>query len=120
MAFGQPAGPPATAKQTRELLELLNAAGHTDFRDARGPMGFNQRQAGGKFTRAEAEAFITQLNDAAEFPSSEPAAPQHASFQKKSASLPTKSTTEQRLLKKLSDDDLAAELQNRGWVVMKP
>jgi hypothetical protein len=34
--------------------------------------------------------------------------------------LPTKSTTEQRLLKKLSDDDLAAELQNRGWVVMKP
>ena len=120
MAFGQSAGPPATGKQIRELLELLEAAGHSDFRDARGPMGFNQRQAGGKFTRAEAEAFITQLNDAAEFPSSEPAAPQHASFQKKSASLPTKSTTEQRLLKKLSDDDLAAELQNRGWVVMKP
>ena len=61
MAFGQPAGPPATAKQLRELLELLQQAGHTDFRDARGPMGFNQRQAGGKFTRDEAQALIDQL-----------------------------------------------------------
>ena len=78
MAFGQPSGPPAPMQMIKELLALLQAAGHSDFRDARGPMGFNQRQAGGKFTRAEAEAFITQLNDAAEFPNSEPAAPQHA------------------------------------------
>jgi hypothetical protein len=120
MAFGQPSGPPAPKQKIKELLSQLQAAGHSDFRDARGPMGFNQRQAGGKFTRAEAEAFITQLNDAAEFPNSEPAAQQHASFQKKSTNLPARSTPEQRLLKKLSDDDLAAELQNRGWVVMKP
>jgi len=104
----------------KELLSLLQAAGHSDFRDARGPMGFNQRQAGGKFTRAEAEAFITQLTDAAEFPNNEPATPQHMSFQKKSASAPAKNTPEQRALKRASDDDLAAELQNRGWVVMKP
>lgn len=61
MAFGQSSGPPATGKQVNQLLELLAAAGHSDFRDARGPMGFNQRQAGGKFTRDEADAFIEQL-----------------------------------------------------------
>ena len=62
MAFGQSSGPPATARQIRELLDLLEAAGHTDFRDARGPLGFTQRQAGGKFTRDEADAFIAQLD----------------------------------------------------------
>src|SRR3954468_7575120 len=61
MAFGQQSGPPAAPRQVSELLGLLNEAGHTDFRDARGPMGFTQRQAGGKFTRDEAEAFIEQL-----------------------------------------------------------
>jgi len=66
MAFGQPSGPPATGKQLQELMQLLNAAGHTDFRDARGPMGFTQRQAGGKFTRDEADAFIAQLQEWAE------------------------------------------------------
>ena len=64
MAFGQQSGPPASAKQVRELIDLLKGAGHTDFRDARGPMGFTQRQAGGKFSRDEAEAFIAQLRDA--------------------------------------------------------
>ncbi len=61
MAFGQSSGPPATGRQLNELLELLAEAGHSDFRDARGPMGFSQRQAGGKFTRDEADAFIEQL-----------------------------------------------------------
>ena len=51
MPFGQHPGPPATSRQINELLELLHAAGHEDFRDARGPMGFTQRQAAGKFTR---------------------------------------------------------------------
>jgi hypothetical protein len=62
MAFGQASGSPATGQQVRELIELLGAAGHSGFRDARGPMGFTQRQAGGKFTRDEAEAFIERLN----------------------------------------------------------
>lgn len=61
MAFGQQSGSPASAKQVQRLLELLHEAGHSDFRDARGPMGFSQRQAGGKFSRDEAEAFIEQL-----------------------------------------------------------
>ena len=60
MTFGQPTGPPASANKVRELLTLLQDAGHTDFRDARGPMGFTQRQAGGKFTRDEVDAFIEQ------------------------------------------------------------
>ena len=58
MAFGQQQGPPATGRQVQELLALLQEAGHSDFRDARGPMGFTQRQAGGKFTRAEADALL--------------------------------------------------------------
>ena len=35
MAFGQPAGPPATSRQVDELLELLHTAGHESFRDLR-------------------------------------------------------------------------------------
>ena len=61
MAFGQQQGRPASAKQVQYLLALLQAAGHEGFRDARGPMGFTQRQAGGKFTIDEASAFIDQL-----------------------------------------------------------
>src|SRR5439155_22379395 len=66
MAFGQQSGPPASGKQVQELLTLLQEAGHRDFRDARGPMGFTQRQAAGKFTRDEVAAFIQQLQDAAD------------------------------------------------------
>ncbi|MGH9261062.1 MAG: hypothetical protein ACRD08_14390, partial [Acidimicrobiales bacterium] len=61
MAFGQQAGPPAPRREVQKLLTLLRDAGHTDFRDARGPMGFTQRQAAGKFTRDEAAAFNAQL-----------------------------------------------------------
>lgn len=116
MAFGQPSGPPASAKQMSELLALLIEAGHSDFRDARGPMGFTQRQAGGKFSRDEADAFITQLTDADPH---EPA-PAHTSFQKKSTIAASRPTPNQRSLKKVSDAELAAELQSRGWVVMEP
>ena len=63
MAFGQHAGPPATSRQVDQLLALLQAAGHEDFRDARGPMGFTQRQAGGRFTRDEAEQLISRLQE---------------------------------------------------------
>ena len=66
MAFGQHAGPPATSRQVNELLALLQAAGHVDFRDARGPMGFTQRQAAGKFTRDEAERLIDRLQVASD------------------------------------------------------
>lgn len=109
MAFGQSTGRPATGRQVNELLELLNQAGHTDFRDARGPMGFTQRQAGGKFTADEADAFIDQLNEEAEGSATPPAAAPAA-----------KLTAADRALRNVPDAALAAELQRRGWIVVEP
>ena len=111
MSFGQASGPPATAKQVRELLTLLEAAGHADFRDARGPMGFTQRQAGGKFTRDEAQAFIDELEQAAfETEAPPPPPPPIARPKVVAASSPA-----ERALRSATDDQLAAELRRRGW-----
>lgn len=102
----------------KELVELLNAAGHTDFRDARGPMGFTQRQAGGKFTRDEADAFIAQLQEWAEIAEAADAVPEPA---KPSASaMKPKVTAAEKSLKNVPTEVLAAELQKRGWVVLEP
>ncbi len=109
VAFGQQSGPPAPAPRVRQLLALLHDAGHTDFRDARGPMGFTQRQAAGKFTRDEADAFIEQLEAAAQSESPSPAR----------TSVP-RPTTAERALREVSSDLLAAELQRRGWIVAEP
>lgn len=110
MAFGQQSGPPATAKQIQELLSLLQEAGHDDFRDARGPMGFTQRQAGGKFTRDEAAAYIDQLRqraDGDDQPAVVPAPVLHQS-------------AAQRAMERIPTPQLAAELQRRGWIVIEP
>ena len=112
MAFNQPSGPPASAKQVKDLLELLIAAGHTDFRDARGPMGFSQRQANGKFTRDEADAFIARLQDDAHGSGEAISAPDTPA--------PRKPSPAERSLKKVSSEALAAELQSRGWIVVEP
>ncbi|HEY5664450.1 MAG TPA: hypothetical protein VIS05_10480 [Ilumatobacter sp.] len=109
MAFGQQSGRPASVRQVDELLELLRQAGHSDFRDARGPMGFTQRQANGKFSADEAEAFIAQLTAAIELgdelvvgaPVAAPSAAERAAGD-------------------LPDAVLAAELQRRGWIVVEP
>ncbi|MCZ7537082.1 MAG: hypothetical protein M5T61_15060 [Acidimicrobiia bacterium] len=92
----------------RELLELLNDAGHTDFRDARGPMGFTQRQAAGRFTRDEADSFIERLQDRGDGSDEVVAEP-----------VPRLSAAE-RSLRRLPTRQLAAELQRRGWAVMEP
>jgi hypothetical protein len=137
MAFGQQGGPPATAKQVQALLALLHEAGHSDFRDARGPMGFTQRQAAGKFTRDEADAFIEQLEqeaeqqgDAASDPA--PARPPTSKIVPRAQPAPRskpipKSIPKSRApaapptdLEQFSTEDLAAELQRRGWVVLEP
>lgn len=131
MAFGQPSGPPASGKDVQELLRLLQAAGHSDFRDARGPMGFNQRQAGGKFSRDEVAGFIEQLEHAAadaETTNDEPPprAVVKASAPKRAAPAATGAVAAEVLsamdqtLRRFPTDKLAAELQRRGWVVMEP
>lgn len=149
MAFGQSSGPPATGKQLNELMELLAAAGHTDFRDARGPMGFNQRQAGGKFTRDEADAFIEQLQSelygdgppaGSVPPASTRATPPQSKIVKRKPPTgrsssrrspatrssktegppPAERSPSQAALEDVASEDLAAELQRRGWVVMEP
>ncbi len=109
MAFGQASGPPTTAKQVQQLLTLLQAAGHTGFRDARGPMGFTQRQAAGRFTRDEAAAFIDQLEADAE----DRAAPFVATP-------PGGASAAQQAISRLPSEQLAAELQRRGWLVVEP
>jgi hypothetical protein len=111
MAFGQSSGPPATGRQVDELLELLHRAGHTDFRDARGPMGFTQRQAGGKFTIDEATAFIEQLEEA-EHRRDVGEDPPVAPVERLSAA--------EQALHDYTDEQLAAELQRRGWILVEP
>ncbi|MFZ8877555.1 MAG: hypothetical protein ACO2Z4_09070 [Ilumatobacteraceae bacterium] len=102
MAFGQPQGPPASKRQLDRLLDLVIAAGHDGFRDARGPLGLTQRQANGKFTRDEADELIEHLETGV---SGEAVVPL---------------TAEERALRSMSAEAIAAELQRRGWVVMEP
>ena len=108
MAFGQLSGPPASSRQVRELLSLLKDAGHTDFRDARGPMGLTQRQAAGKFTRDEAAAFIARLHGN-DLDGSALAADPTARL-----------SAQQQLMRHLPAEQLATELRRRGWTVTEP
>lgn len=107
MAFGQQSGPPASSSQLRELLSLLKESGHESFRDARGAMGFTQRQAGGKFTRDEATGFIDRLQD----PGLEAATP---------APPASKAAAADQLMRHMSTEMLVTELERRGWTVTKP
>jgi hypothetical protein len=108
MAFGQQQGPPASARQVQELLALLQEAGHSDFRDARGPMGFTQRQAAGKFTRAEADALLDQLRDGE----------QEA---QKTVEVPIwRRSVQDDVLGQIPAERLAIELRRRGWTVVEP
>lgn len=113
MAFGQQQGRPASAKQVQYLLALLQQAGHEGFRDARGVMGFTQRQAGGKFTIDEASAFIDQLTDAES--SEEPAPPPVAA-----TAPPAPPPKTVRSIRDIPDDRLVAELERRGFTVTGP
>ncbi len=119
MGFSAPSGPPATARQLRELLDLLHAAGHTDFRDARGPMGFTQRQANGKFTRDEADEFIARLQADDDATTTTPVAtPAPAATPARAARAASRAGSDR--LADIPDDALAAELQRRGWAVIQP
>jgi hypothetical protein len=89
----------------KQLLALLQEAGHTGFRDARGPMGFTQRQSAGKFTREEASAFIDRLQD--------------AQFDEASATTAASLSAEEEEIRRMPAEPLAAELRRRGWTVIE-
>ena len=133
MAFGQSAGPAASHRQVAELLELLQNAGHADFKDARGPMGFNQRQAGGRFTADEAAELIDQLQQAeyeadqqAEAedeaaPAAEPAAAASPKAEAKPNGMSDEARAEmERAVRAASTKSLVLEVRRRGWIVTKP
>ena len=118
MAFGQQSGPPASHKQVQYLEALLRKAGHDGFRDARGPLGLTQRQAGGKFTKDEASALIDQL--LAEDPEVEaPIGAAPATVEPPSAAERLEAERVQAL-KGMPATLLADELQRRGWTVQEP
>ena len=71
-------------------------------------MGFTQRQAAGKFTRAEADELIALLQSASD------AAPEPPSQQ---ARRPSKT---ELLFRDIPAEQLAGELQRRGWLVVEP
>ncbi len=131
MAFGQSAGPAASHRQVSELLGLLQNAGHADFKDARGPLGFNQRQAAGRFTADEAAELIDQLQEV-----------EHQAAQQADATTPAEPTSEaptnvqaeaapsgmsdearaemERAVRSASTKSLVLEVRRRGWTVTKP
>jgi hypothetical protein len=129
MSFGQPSGPPATASQLRQLTALLDDAGHTSFRDARGPLGLTQRQGGGRFTQDEAAALISRLEAEAE----DQAAPDDVPAEGPDA-LPARvvvrtgpavasGTRAERLARQLEqvpEQMLVDELRRRGWALIPP
>lgn len=120
--FGQPSGPPASARQVQTLLALLIDAGHTDFRDARGSMGFTQRQAAGKFTVDEASAFISQLEDEQSKPPDD-RNPTHALVPAPAperARPPGRAAAAPDALAGLTSEAMARELRRRGWQVTAP
>ena len=108
MAFGQRSGPPASGRQVQELLKLLQSAGHSDFRDARGPMGFTQRQAAGRFTREEADSFIDRLQNAEFHPGKSVAVPEW------------RRSAQEQFIRHTATEELAVELRRRGWTVIEP
>ena len=116
MAFGQANGYPATRGQMEHLNELILEAGHTDFRDARGPLGLTQRQAGGKFTRDEADELIAKLK--ADLDGS--GAPEVSAAAKPKVGSPRGGGRPAAGLARVPSEKLAAELQSRGWIVVEP
>jgi hypothetical protein len=120
MAFGQQSGPPATARQVKDLLALLEQAGYAGFRDARGPLGFTQRQGNGKFTRDEAAELIERLEQGGD---AEPAAPTAAVAEREPSRAATQRARLAKLEKQLQQVParlLAVELERRGWILIPP
>jgi hypothetical protein len=111
MAFGQQSGPPASHKQVEQLTELLRDAGYDSLREARHPFDLTQRQAGGKFTRDEADELIATLQSA-----ENALEPTQAEFVQTERVARKRSDKVAEALAAIPDDALADELTRRGWV----
>jgi hypothetical protein len=119
MSFGQTA-PPATAKQVQYLLSLVQKAGHTDFRDARGPLGLTQRQASGKFSRNEASTLIDRLLGESEGDDDLSGGPRLGTSGEQVSAADRLESERASLLVGMPAGLLAAELERRGWQVTPP
>ncbi len=123
MSFGRQSGPPASAKQVKYLLSLIEKEGHTGFRDARGPLGLTQRQAGGKFTKSEASELIDRLlngeggaddgSDGTDGESRAAAAEYDSAAERLEAE-------QASILRGMPAGLMAGELERRGWTVTSP
>ncbi|MCU1495872.1 MAG: hypothetical protein JWO62_3636 [Acidimicrobiaceae bacterium] len=74
-------------------------------------MGFTQRQSAGKFTRDEAEALIDQLQNAPAQPDED--APARATPARAPSAV-------EQAIRRMPAEQLAAELDRRGWIVIAP
>lgn len=119
MTFGRQSGPPASARQLDYLRALVERAGHAGWRDARGPLGLTQRQAGGRFTRDEASALIDRLLKGDDGDPHGPGGGVTADDGPDSAAdrLAAEQAT---ILRGMPAGLLAAELERRGWRVTSP
>jgi len=128
MAFGQQSGPPASAREIAQLEALLERAGYSSFREARHIYGLTQRQAAGRFTRAEAAELLARLtsgegdldahtaSEVAEEAADAVATGRAAA--ERAARRAAQRQAEQ--VAAMSDDLLADELVRRGWVCIPP
>lgn len=114
MGFGQTAGPPASAQQLAQLVELLREVGFDGLREARHPFGLSQRQANGKFTRDEAAALIDRLAGGEETTSED----RPASMP--SVEVPADVLPPDTVAMAFPDELLAEELIRRGWTCTPP
>lgn len=117
MAFGQQSGPPATARQLEELLALFEAAGFSSFREARHIYGLTQRQAGGRFTRVEADELIARLagvDGELDAERAERAIASSSDVAERAAK--RQANRQAETVASLPDEVLADELVRRGWI----
>ena len=123
MSFGQTSGPPATAAQLTELLELFEQVGFDGFREARHPYGLSQRQSNGKFTRTEADELIDRLRDEAEGAEPPARAPDEATARSAVDAAPAAEDAAPAvddIVLAFPDEVLADELRRRGWACIPP
>jgi len=128
MAFGERSGPPASAREVAEVEELLAAAGFSSFREARHIYGLTQRQAAGRFSRAEAAELVARLTagegtlDASTASDVVERAASTAASERASTERAARRTADRQaeVVAGLSDELLADELVRRGWMCMPP